>query len=387
MGERRVLAWGVAAVAPRHRCFAVYAADSSVRDPCACGCNISIISCWCKGYTYFIGKMSIGIVFGTRPEYIKCKVLFDNPRYVPIYVNQHADLLRGIEFENVIKIADHGSSNRLSNIICTLLCSDIFKKHWAAIMVQGDTVVAFGAALAAFQCKLPVIHLEAGLRTYDKANPYPEESYRHMIDAIASVGLCPSKSAFDNVNRENPSVSTHIVGNTSIDVIAKYCLTPHIGNKVLVTLHRRENWHLIRGFFSAIEVLALKYPECEFIIPVHPNPDIRAAAADCFHHVRVIEPLDHRALCELLAEANCVISDSGGIQEEASFLGKRIFCCRQKTERNDLLDYLTFTPDPETLLREFEPQTVLLPPCTVYGNGDASLKIESVIESKEWKTE
>jgi UDP-N-acetylglucosamine 2-epimerase (non-hydrolysing) len=328
----------------------------------------------------------IAVVLGTRPELIKCKPLFDNDLIKilrPVYVLQQIDLLNGLDFDSNITIPIIDTSNdRLNNIIISILNSDIWLSNsFKAIMVQGDTAVAYAGALVAFHRKIPLIHLEAGLRTYNLENPWPEEGYRKMIDSIANIALCPSFDSANNLEKEGfDKNNIHIVGNTSIDCISAYKLKATIGNKVLVTLHRRENWSMIKAFFEVIENLANIYTDLEFILPIHPNPLIRQYS-NIFNKVKVCDPLNHEDLCRLLAECNCVISDSGGIQEEASYLGKHIFCCRKITERTELITpYLTFTPTPEKLKELFLPQNTLLPKCLVYGNGDTHLKVLDVIK-------
>jgi UDP-N-acetylglucosamine 2-epimerase (non-hydrolysing) len=322
---------------------------------------------------------NIAIIIGTRPEYIKCLPLLKSSNiYKLIYIEQHNDLIH-INHEHIIIKIEEYSNSRLNNIISSLLHSPFFDKNWDAILVQGDTVVAFAAALTAFNKQIKVIHLEAGLRTYDNENPYPEEGYRKMIDAISSIGLCPSLLSAENLKKEGFCGEINIVGNTSIDVIKSYNITPQLSNKVLITLHRRENWAIIDKFFEVIERLANKYTTFEFILPIHPNPLIKKHI-NLFKKVKVIEPLNHKDLCEIIADCNCIISDSGGIQEEASFLGKKIFCCRKITERIELLHkYVVLTPTPEDLYTIFSIQTEILNSSTVYGNGDSCQKINAFL--------
>jgi len=264
----------------------------------------------------------------------------------------------------------------------SILQSDVFDQPWKAVMVQGDTAVAFAAALSAFHRKIRIIHLEAGLRTYNLDHPWPEEGYRQMIDSIADIALCPSIGAAENLVHERFHGPIEVVGNTSIDAILQHGLTPTMGNTVMITLHRRENWEQIPSFFKVIEELASTHPQLTFILPIHPNPDIKKAAS-IFQNVRVIEPLPHKEMCTLLADCNCIISDSGGIQEEASFLGKRVFCCRKVTERTELVDdYITYTSTPEELKSLFTPQTALLPRSRVYGDGNAHLKINAILTNR-----
>jgi len=325
----------------------------------------------------------IAIFLGTRPELIKCLPLIQSSCiYTPVFIEQHTDMLSDsyTTAKYTIKIQQFGS-NRLNNIISSILHSEIFSLGWDAILVQGDTGVAFAAALAGFNQGIPVIHLEAGLRTYNNEHPWPEEGYRKMIDSITTTALCPSLVSSQNLVHEGFSGKIHIVGNTSIDAIHSYNLESKIGNTVLVTLHRRENWSQIKEFFLAIEELAIKYPSLKFILPIHPNPLIKQHMT-LFKHVQVIDPVPHKTMCELLADCNCIISDSGGIQEEAGYLGKHVFCCRKVTERVELIDtYLIFTPTPQELLQKFYIQTQILPRSTVYGDGSTCDKVNQILHN------
>jgi UDP-N-acetylglucosamine 2-epimerase (non-hydrolysing) len=324
----------------------------------------------------------IAIFLGTRPELIKCLPLIQSSTiYTPVFIEQHADLLSEsyTTAKHTIKIQEFGT-NRLNNIISSILHSDIFNLKWDAILVQGDTAVAFAAALSGFNHGIPVIHLEAGLRTYNNEHPWPEEGYRKMIDGITSIALCPSKGSSENLIKEGFSGKNYIVGNTSIDAIHSYTLQPTLGNTVLVTLHRRENWSQMKEFFLAIETLASQHPSLEFILPIHPNPAIKSLQT-LFKKVKVIDPVPHKTMCKMLAECNCIISDSGGIQEEAGYLGKHVFCCRKVTERTELIDtYLTFTPTPEDLLEKFSVQTEMRSSSTVYGDGSAYIKTNTILQ-------
>ena len=325
----------------------------------------------------------IGVFIGTRPELIKCMPLISSSDiYVPIFVQQHSDILNiSYTKENHIISITEFCNNRLNNIIMSIMNSNILELPWKAVLVQGDTAVAFGGAISAYHRKIQVIHLEAGLRTYDLDNPWPEEGYRQMIDSVSNIALCPSVLSAENLKNEHFNGHIEIVGNTSIDAICSYNLVPYIGKKVIVTLHRRENWSQIPAFFEAIEQLANIYTDLTFIIPIHPNPEIKRHAS-IFKKVKVIDPISHIDMCKLLEECNCVISDSGGIQEEASFLGKYVYCCRKITERIELYDkYITYAATPDELISSFAPRQYLLPTSIIYGEGDAYLKINSFLKN------
>jgi UDP-N-acetylglucosamine 2-epimerase (non-hydrolysing) len=324
----------------------------------------------------------IAIFIGTRPELIKCRPLLESSEiYLPIFVEQHTTLLSDVYAKASHKIAiTEYSDNRLTNIIGSILNSPIWNESFTAIIVQGDTVVAYAAAIAAFHRGVKIIHLEAGLRTYNIQHPWPEEAYRRMIDVVADVGLCPSELSVKRLKEEKFNGVAVNVGNTSIDAICGYSLNPTVGNEVVVTLHRRENLHLLPDFFEAIEALAARHTDLKFIIPLHPNPQIQRLR-NIFKCVHVVEALPHDEMCRLLERCNCIISDSGGIQEEAGWLGKRVFCCRETTEREELLAHnVVLTSTPAALLSLFSPQKELLSPATCYGTGDACVEINKIIQ-------
>lgn len=328
--------------------------------------------------------MTVYVFIGTRPEWIKCAPLFVNSQFQPIFVSQQKELLpEHSEYPTIL--INELCDDRLSNLVASILVADVWSHVRAgvdAVLVQGDTAVAYAAAVAAFHRKITVIHLEAGLRTQNLAHPWPEEGYRKMIDGIASIALCPSAGAAAALTAESYGGRIEIVGNTSIDAIAKYGLKPRVGTTVVVTLHRRENWNQMGAWFAAVEALAQKHTDLEFVIPVHPNPVIKRLAAEIFKTVKVVAPLSHEAICRLLADCNCVISDSGGIQEEAAYLGKRVFCCRLVTERNELVPtYVTLVKSPADLTDVFVPQHLLLPSATVYGTGDATARVFTALKS------
>ena len=145
----------------------------------------------------------IPVFIGTRPELIKCLPLLNSSDiYVPIFVKQHDNIMEDSDVIYKIDIKEY-VNDRLINIIMSIMNSDIFKLNWKVVLVQGDTAVAFAVAITAFNKKIPIIHLESGLRTYDLNNPWPEEGYRRMIDCITSIALCPSYNSYNNLVNEN----------------------------------------------------------------------------------------------------------------------------------------------------------------------------------------
>ena len=209
------------------------------------------------------------ISFGTRPEYIKLKPIVDifkkkKQPYKILFTGQHTSLLpaeASVEIDYKLNIKD--GSNRLDSIVGSVMNqSHIWIEQLTHVMVQGDTTSAFAVALAAFHRKVPVIHLEAGLRTYDNNNPYPEEFNRQAISRLTSIHLCPTENDANNLKRENAQGEIHVVGNTVLDNLQN--LKVSYNNKILITMHRRENHDKIEDWFLAFNNLAKSYLEYDF---------------------------------------------------------------------------------------------------------------------------
>lgn len=325
----------------------------------------------------------ITIVFGTRPEWIKIKPVVDKIKdkipFKLICTGQHSSLIdKSINNYNVEYLEiEHNSPNRLDNIVTSILSySDYIFKNCDYVMVQGDTTSAFAVSLAAFHKKIPIIHLEAGLRSWDNNNPYPEEFNRIAISNMATIHLCPT---LDNKhNLRHVGGDKYVVGNTVLDSLVD--LKPSVGDFVLVTLHRRENIPIISEWFKAVEELANKRRDLKFIIPLHVNPNIQKHK-DILKIVSVIEPLSHERCAEMISKCAMVITDSGGIQEESSFLKKKAIVCRKTTERqegqNTFAQLCSQPSELDSVFNKVKIELVDLP-CP-YGDGKASEKIAEIL--------
>ena len=205
------------------------------------------------------------------------------------------------------------------------------------LIVQGDTSTVAICALTAFYQKIPVGHVEAGLRTYDLSNPFPEEGNRQIVSRIASYNWAPTKLAVKQLNEEKVQ-NIILTGNTIVDACTNFNYSISYNNQILITLHRRENFgEKMEKLFKEIEALAIKYPEIEFIFPMHPNPNVQCLKP-ILKHINVIEPLGYAEMIKLLSNVKFVISDSGGIQEECASFRKKILVCRNTTERPEGLN-------------------------------------------------
>lgn len=320
--------------------------------------------------------------YGTRPEYIKVKKLIELSKDLPhkvLYTEQHKDLVLG-KFDYKLTIGD--GVNRLDTIVSSILTNDLDRcfEGITHVLVQGDTASAFALALSAFHRNIKIIHLEAGLRTYDKQNPYPEESYRQFISRIADIHLCPTESNKNNLLDEKSDGKIYVVGNTVLDNLEKG--NTEYGDTVLVTLHRRENHHNMDEWFSQIESLSVKYPHLKFILPIHPNPNVKKHE-HLLKNVKVINPLSHSEFITEMKKARLLISDSGGVQEEASFFNKKVIVCRKVTERTESLDIHSFlceNPSELNLLFDKLVYDYEINEMCPYGDGHSSEKIIEILK-------
>lgn len=296
--------------------------------------------------------MNIAIIYGTRPEFLKLKCLIDlfrlqNIRLTVIKINQHVNLSEDTGYyDNIINIDDI-SNNRLSNIGASILTKlPEYIKQSTHILAQGDTATVFYSLLCGFQMKKICIHLEAGMRTYDLENPYPEEGLRQMISRITDIHLCPSELEQLRLVSEKVKGSIHIVGNTILDLVKSYNIPITYEKKVLITLHRRENWNDFKEYIIQLSDLCCNNSDYTFYFLIHPNPSFHAILTELKERLAsnmiIMNSLPHSELITLLSSCSCVITDSGGIQEEANFLGKHMYVLRKVTERQSIpLDKIT----------------------------------------------
>lgn len=328
--------------------------------------------------------MTILVCFGTRPEWIKIKPLINKLDCKLLFTGQHRDLVKDIDFDYTLyqNAKNHNRSNaRLNAVVEDCLSQFPSWEKFDYVLVQGDTATAFGCALAAFNLGIKVIHLEAGLRTRDLDNPYPEEGYRQMISRIASVNLCPTELAKENLIREG-IYGAHVVGNTVLDAVRQYKDQETYGNKVLVTLHRRENHELMANWFHEVETCAKMFPDLKFVLPLHPNPNVQKHKG-LLQEVNVVDPMSHDDLIKTILESRFCITDSGGIQEEASFFNKKSIVCRKTTERSEGIDtgHVSLCKNPRDLIEmvtRFREDYTIEAPCP-FGDGHSANRIKQLL--------
>lgn len=359
-------------------------------------------------------------IYGTRPEAIKVapivKALKDSELFdcVVTVTGQHREMLDQVnelfditpEYDLDVIQPRQTLNSLLTKTINGL--DEIFEKEKPdAVVVQGDTTTSTAGAIAAFYRGIPVVHAEAGLRSYDIFSPFPEEANRKMTSQIASLHLAPTSLSRSNLINETLDPRTiAVTGNTVIDalftVVEKN--VPFTDSKleelvsgdrkiVLVTTHRRENQgEPMRGIGRAIARLAAAEPEVEFILPLHRNPAVREALMpqiDGLSNVTLTEPLAYGEFTRLIAAANVVLTDSGGVQEEAPSLGKPVLVMRENTERPEAVvagtvkligtDEDKIFDSVELLLNnevEYEKMATAVNP---YGDGKAALRTVAAI--------
>jgi|TARA_B110000114_G_C15092689_1_gene399512 UDP-N-acetylglucosamine 2-epimerase (non-hydrolysing) len=298
------------------------------------------------------------ICFGTRPELIKLISLIhkfkeNNIQFKTLFSGQHENLIK--DFYKYIddpdftftNIMERGQTlNQLSSKILLQSNQLFIDNTFSRVIVQGDTTTAYSLALSAFHFQIPVIHLEAGLRTNDKYSPFPEEINRRLISQIASIHLCPTKMSIENLQKEQITNGVHLVGNTVVDIY-KYIFKNTVpSNKIrdiidnykdyiVVTLHRRENrGDKMFSMWNQLNELSSKY---KFVYITHPSlPDSKNILNNT--NIILLDPQDYENMVHLISNSKGIITDSGGLQEEAVCANKRVLVCRDTTERPETID-------------------------------------------------
>lgn len=378
----------------------------------------------------------IMLVFGTRPEAIKmCPLVKEFQKYptefetIVCVTGQHREML-----DQVLKIFDvtpdydlniMKQGQDLTDVTARVLTGlrDVFKEcRPDVVLVHGDTTTSTAGALAAFYAQIPVGHVEAGLRTHNRYSPWPEEMNRQLTGRIATYNFSPTPLSESNLKAENVLGQIFVTGNTVIDALhmvvdklqsdaalaaeqdkvllnAGYDVTRLSNGKklVLITGHRRENFG--DGFIrmvTAMKDLSEKYTDVDFVYPMHLNPNVRKPIHEVFGedltrpNFFFIEPLQYLEFVYLMSKANIVLTDSGGIQEEAPSLGKPVLVMRDTTERPEALesgtvhlvgtDYDKIVSEVTTLLESSEAYQKMTQAVNPYGDGHACIRIAEILK-------
>lgn len=379
------------------------------------------------------------LVFGTRPEAIKmCPLVKEFQKYPDMFetivcvTGQHREMLDQVlkifevkpDFDlNIMK-----QGQDLTDVTARVLTGmrDVFSKYKPdVVLVHGDTTTSTAAALAAFYQQIPVGHVEAGLRTHNIYSPWPEEMNRQITGRIAAYNFSPTPLSKKNLQEEKVYGSIYVTGNTVIDalhlVVNKLKSNPRLSEEqnavlveagydvnrlaggrklVLITGHRRENFG--EGFIrmvTAIRDLKNKYPEVDFVYPMHLNPNVRKPIHEVFGadlsglgNMFFIEPLQYLEFVYLMEKSTIVLTDSGGIQEEAPGLGKPVLVMRDTTERPEALssgtvhlvgtDYDKIMDEVSTLLEDEQAYAKMSKAVNPYGDGQSCSRIVAVLSGK-----
>ena len=382
-----------------------------------------------------MSKKKVMLVFGTRPEAIKmCPLVIEFQKHseefetIVCVTGQHREMLDqvlqifDIKPDYDLNIMKQGQD--LTDVTTRVLTGlrDVFKESQPDIvLVHGDTTTSMAGALAAFYAQIPVGHVEAGLRTHDIYSPWPEEMNRQITGRIASYNFSPTPLSEKNLIDEKVQGEIYVTGNTVIDALhmvveklkndtalakeqerillqAGYNISrlDHDKKLVLITGHRRENFG--DGFIrmvTAMKDLSEKYPNVDFVYPMHLNPNVRKPIHEVFGedltrpNFFFIEPLQYLEFVHLMSKATIVLTDSGGIQEEAPGLGKPVLVMRDTTERPEALvsgtvhlvgtNYDKIMTEVSTLLDDSEEYEKMSKAINPYGDGKASKRIVEII--------
>lgn len=364
-----------------------------------------------------LSPLRVCIILGTRPEAVKLapviRTFQQDPAFATqvVLTGQHKEMvdqvmqLFELQADHDLAIMQHGQT--LTDITCRSLrgLDELFQKLQPQIvLVQGDTTTAFAAALAAFYRQIPVGHVEAGLRTDSIYNPYPEEANRRLISQITQLHFAPTSLSVENLERSGVLGKIYNTGNTVIDALLDVadrnptCPVPGLEwdqyRVILSTVHRRENWgeplkDIATGFLQVLD----KFPDTALLLPMHRNPTVREPLQSRLgDHPRVFltEPLDYAELVGAIQRSYLLLTDSGGLQEEAPSLGKPVLVLRETTERPEAVMAGTaklIGTTPESILQEtgrllsqpdaYQEMATAINP---FGDGHASERIAQAVK-------
>lgn len=364
--------------------------------------------------------VKILVVFGTRPEAIKMAPLIIKLKNASSFnvkvciTAQHRQLLdmvldlfniRPDHDLNLMSVSQ--TLTEITNRVIKGIQEILIVEKPDFVLVHGDTATTFASALAAFYEKIPVGHVEAGLRSGNIYSPYPEEMNRRLISTIATLHFAPTIGNKENLLSSGiDNKKIFVTGNTVIDALKMTVNKNYIFNSpllneldfnkkiLLLTAHRRENWgSSMREIFFAVKTILKTNPDVELIFPVHPNPVIRDLSEKVFgseERIYLVEPLEYEPFANLMAKTYFVLTDSGGIQEEAPALGKPVLVLRTETERPEAVEAGTVKvvginkdsviENIQLLLDDEEEYSRMAKATNPYGDGHASEKIVKVLE-------
>jgi UDP-N-acetylglucosamine 2-epimerase (non-hydrolysing) len=361
-------------------------------------------------------KTRICITLGTRPEAIKLAPVIQTFKQLPqfdtqvVLTGQHREMVAQVMSLFDLQADDNldimQPKQTLSDITCRSLkgLEALFSVMKPAMVIsQGDTTTAFAAALAAFYQQIPVGHVEAGLRTDNILNPFPEEANRRLVSQIATLHFAPTATSVRNLNASGIYQGVHQTGNTVIDALltvadkSPRCDVPGLDwdkyRVILSTVHRRENWgeplaDIAKSFLEILE----RFPDTALLLPLHRNPTVRdplKAALDSHPRAFLVEPLDYAQLVGAMKRSTLLLTDSGGLQEEAPGLGKPVLVLRETTERPEAVEAgtakLVGTHPPKVvaaaaeLLSDKSAYAAMAKAINPFGDGHAAERIAQIV--------
>ena len=362
-------------------------------------------------------RIKVLVVFGTRPEAIKMAPLIpalkahpDVFEAISCSTGQHREMLKQVldifdiepDYELDVMVPNQTLAGLTSRLIQKLdgLFADVRPD---VVLVHGDTTTSLAGAIAAYYHQIPIGHVEAGLRTYDKYQPFPEEMNRQMVDRLATFHFAPTQTAAGHLRSEHlPDDYISITGNTVIDalqmVVEKPCELPldidwtH-QRVILVTAHRRESFgRPLENICKALKRIVRQYPDVEVVYPVHYNPNVQKTVYDNLRgveRIHLLEPLHYLEFAHLMARSYLILTDSGGIQEEAPALGVPVLVLRDVTERPEAVAAGTVRivgTDTERivkavdLLMDAEEHRAMSQAMNPYGDGTAAAQIVDILK-------
>ena len=363
-----------------------------------------------------MGKIKVMTVFGTRPEAIKMAPLVkelksrEEIECIVCVTAQHRQML-----DQVLEVFDIKPDYDLNIMQVGQTLSDITSRALTGlekvikevkpniVLVHGDTTTTFAGALAAYYNQVDIGHVEAGLRTWNKYSPFPEEMNRQMVGVMADMHFAPTENSKNSLLKENKKPETiYVTGNTAIDALATTVKKDYynpvfdwVGNDrmILLTAHRRENiGDSMRSIFKAVKRIVTEFPDVKVVYPIHKNPVVREIANEIFgdcDKVKLIEPLEVFDFHNFMNKSYIILTDSGGVQEEAPALGKPVLVLRNTTERPEGIeagtlkltgtDEETIYEETKKLLTSKEEYEEMSKASNPYGDGHASERITDEI--------
>lgn len=362
--------------------------------------------------------MRVFVVVGTRPEAIKMAPLYKALRTAPgvepllVSTGQHRQMLDqvfswfGLKADEDLEIMQ--PQQTVASVISKAVAGldDLIARHKPdRILGQGDTTTVMAAAIASFARDVPFGHVEAGLRTYDSRHPYPEEGFRQMVSRVTAYHFAPTQRAAECLRAERVGGDIHVVGNTVIDALLETAATTarlpqglelKRPRTVLITGHRRENFgKRFEDAFGAIADLAAEYSDVDFVYPVHLNPNVKGAAHAILQgkeNVHLLEPVPYPEIVALMKRSTFILTDSGGIQEEAPSLRVPVLVMRDTTERQEAVEAGAarlvgaererIVEESRRLLSSEAARKEMIVEKNPFGDGDTSQKIASILRER-----